>query len=63
MDWTTGNVLWYSTGAAPLVIRWLLVRDPAGVRPIRAFFSTDCHQSTPMISDVVDRWTLEITLA
>lgn len=62
MDWMTGNALWYSTGTAPLAIRWLLVRDPAGVRPTRAFFSTDCHQAIPtMISDFVDRWTLEVT--
>lgn len=62
MDWTTGTALWYSTGTAPLPIRWILVRDPSGTRPTRAFFSTDCHQpASAIIRDFVVRWTLEVT--
>jgi hypothetical protein len=29
----TGTALWYRTGFAPLPIRWVLTRDPAGKRP------------------------------
>ena len=62
MDWTTGTALWYSTGKTPLPIRWILVRDPSGVHPTRAFFSTDCHHPAPaIVRDFVVRWTLEVT--
>jgi hypothetical protein len=47
VDWTTGTALWYTTGTPPLTIRWVLVRDPHGERPTRAFFSTDTAQSAP----------------
>lgn len=62
LDWTTGTALWYSTGTAPLPIRWVLVRDPAGKLPTRAYFSTDLEQPAPaIIADVVKRWTIEVT--
>lgn len=62
MDWTTGTALWYSTGTPPLAIRWLLIRDPAGIQPVRAFFSTDIHLAPPVVvAGFVDRWTLEVT--
>jgi ribosomal protein L28 len=62
MDWTTGTALWYSTGSLPLPIRWVLVRDPAGKRATRAFFSTDLWQApTALIQDFVRRWALEVT--
>ena len=62
MDWTTGTALWYSTGKTPLPIRWVLVRDPNGDYPTRAFFSTDIYQEpTAITADFVGRWTLEVT--
>lgn len=62
LDWTTGMALWYSTGTAPLPIRWVLVRDPAGKLPTRAYFSTDLEQSAPtLVADVVKRWSIEVT--
>jgi hypothetical protein len=62
MDWTSGTALWYSTGSAPLPIRWVLVRDPAGKLPTRAYFSTDLEQPAPaIIADVVKRWSIEVT--
>lgn len=62
VDWTTGAALWYTTGTTPLPIRWVLVRDPLGNRPTRAFFSTDPDQAAPaIISDFVKRWPLEVT--
>ena len=61
-DWATGTALWYSTGKPPLVIRWVLIRDPAGIQPIRAFFSTDIYLAPPVVvAGFVDRWTLEVT--
>jgi len=62
LDWTTGTALWYSTGTVPLPIRWLLVRDPAGKLPTRAYFSTDLEQPAPtIVTDVVKRWSIEVT--
>lgn len=62
VDWCSGTALWYSTGTAPLPIRWVLVRDPQGQRETKAFFSTDCHQPPPtIIVDFVHRWPLEVT--
>jgi len=62
VDWVTGSALWYSTGTTPLPIRWVLVRDPTGERPIRAFFSTEQAQAAPaIIGDFVRRWPLEVT--
>ena len=64
LDWTTGTALWYSTGTAPLPIRWVLVRDPAGQLPTRAYFSTDLEQPAPtIITDMVKRWAIEVTFA
>lgn len=62
VDWATGTALWYSTGTPPLFIRWVLVRDPAGKRPLRAYFSTDTYQQAPaIIADFVKRWSIEVT--
>jgi len=57
VDWVSGTALWYSTGTTPLPMRWVLVRNPLGNRPTRAFFATDPHQAPPtIISDFVKRW-------
>jgi hypothetical protein len=62
VDWTSGIALWYSTGTTPLPIRWVLVRDPAGQLPTRAYFSTDLAQAAPtIVADFVKRWSLEVT--
>ena len=62
VDWTTGTALWYTTGTPPLSIRWVLVRDPHGTRPTRAFFSTATAQGAPnLIAAFVNRWPLEVT--
>ncbi|HEY7355890.1 MAG TPA: transposase, partial [Ktedonobacterales bacterium] len=58
----TGTALWYRTGSAPLPIRWVLTRDPAGERPPKAIFSTDpTAGAEQMISDFMKRWSLEVT--
>lgn len=62
VDWCTGTALWYSTGTAPLAIRWVLVRDPQGKRDPKAFFSSDsCQPPAMIIGDFVHRWPLEVT--
>src|SRR5436853_2858444 len=37
LEVTTGTALWYSTGTAPLPIRWVLTRDPEGKREPKAY--------------------------
>lgn len=54
MDWATGTT--------PLPIRWVLVRDPAGQRPLCAFFTTEPHAlATAIIGTFVKRWSLDVT--
>lgn len=58
----SGTALWYRYGLAPLPIRWVLTRDPAGKRPPKAIFSTDPAQSAEeIIKDFMKRWSLEVT--
>lgn len=62
LDWTTGTALWYSTGLTPLPMRWVLVRDPDGLLPTRAYCSTDVHQAAhAILAAFVKRWSLEVT--
>lgn len=41
LEWCSGQALWYHGGKAPLPIRWVLTRDPAGHHPARAFLQTE----------------------
>ena len=62
VDWATGTALWYTTGTPPLSIRWVLIHNPHGKRPLRAFFATEMTQAAPnIIADFVNRWPLEVT--
>lgn len=62
LDWTTGTALWYSTRLTPLPIRWVLVRDPDGHLPLRAYCSTDVYQPAhAILAAFVKRWSLEVT--
>ncbi len=45
----TGTALWYRYGDDPLLIRWVLTRDPSGKRPAKAIFSTDPTQTAAQI--------------
>ncbi len=58
----TGTALWYRYGCDPLLIRWVLTRDPAGKHPPKAIFSTDSPQTAEqIILDFMQRWSLEVT--
>jgi hypothetical protein len=58
----TGTSLWYTSGFAPLPIRWLLVRDPLGEFETTAFFSTDQTLAPRQILIYsIMRWGLEVT--
>lgn len=41
LEWCSGQALWYHGGKAPLPIRWVLTRDPAGTHPPHAYLRTE----------------------
>jgi hypothetical protein len=58
----TGTALWYHAGIAPVPIRWVLVRDPAGEHEPAAFLSTDLDaQPATILGWFVSRWRVETT--
>jgi hypothetical protein len=56
------TALWYTPGGAPVALRFVLVRDPAGNLHDAAFCCTDL-QATPaqILHWVVRRWSVEVT--
>ena len=62
LDAATGTAVWYHSGLAPAPIRWVLVRDPTGVRDTQAFLCTNLD-ATPMqiLGWFVSRWSIETT--
>jgi DDE superfamily endonuclease len=62
LELCSGTAWWYRFGSTPLPIRWVLTRDPAGKRPVKALFSTDQAQSAEeVVCDFMKRWSLEAT--
>ena len=72
VDWYRGEqktlhvfsrtALWYTSGWAPVAIRFVLVRDPDGRLADAAFFCTHLHATpTQIIEWVVMRWSVEVT--
>jgi hypothetical protein len=62
LEIAAGTAVWYSSGLPPAHIRWILVRDPAGVREPRAFLCTSLD-ATPedILGWFVQRWSVETT--
>jgi DDE superfamily endonuclease len=56
------TAMWYSTGFAPVPIRWVLIRDPRGAFRTQALLCTDLDADPQQIlSWFVRRWQLEVT--
>jgi hypothetical protein len=54
--------LWYKSGHQPVLIRWVLVRDPQGKWDPQAFLSTDAtHTPWQIWTWFVLRWRMEVT--
>jgi hypothetical protein len=54
--------LWYKSGHQPVLIRWVLVRDPQGELDPQAFLSTDpAHTPAQILTWFVRRWRMEVT--
>jgi len=64
LDVFSRTALWYTSGVAPVAIRFVLVRDPEGKLADAAFLCTDLHASpTQILAWVVMRWSVEVTFA
>jgi hypothetical protein len=62
LDIATGTAIWYHSGLPPVPIRWVLVRDPAGIRKPQAFLCTDLDATPAVILGwFVHRWSMETT--
>lgn len=56
------TALWYSTGLAPVPIRWVLIRDPDHTFPPQALLCTDLNSApVQIVSWFVLRWQMEAT--
>ncbi len=62
LEVASATAIWYHSGMPPLPIRWVLVRDPAGIRKPQAFLCTDLT-ATPaaILGWFVYRWSMETT--
>jgi hypothetical protein len=59
---TTDIAVWYHTAKPPVVLRWLLIRDPQKRFKAQALLSTNlAHTLEQMLTWFVQRWTLEGT--
>jgi hypothetical protein len=58
----TESCVWYKSGFQPVVIRWVLVRDPQGQYDAQAFLSTHVdHTPLHILTWFVRRWRMEVT--
>lgn len=62
LEFTSATAIWYHGGMPPLPIRWVLVRDPAGIRKPQAFLCTDLDaEPKAILGWYVHRWSMETT--
>jgi hypothetical protein len=59
---STETAVWYHTGLPPVLIRWVLIRDPQGEFESQALLSTNLdHTPQQILSWFVRRWRMEVT--
>ena len=59
---TSNTAVWYHTGHPPLLMRWVLVRDPKQIFKLQALLCTDTNISAEQIVQwFVRRWQVEVT--
>ena len=62
MELTSQTAVWYRSGKPPVLIRWVLIRDPQGVFAPQALLCTDpSADPTQILEWFVLRWQLEVT--
>ena len=62
MELTSQTAVWYRSGKPPVLIRWVLIRDPQGAFDPQALLCTDPSTAPAQILQwFVLRWQLEVT--
>ena len=62
VELTSQTAVWYRSGKPPVLIRWILVRDPQGEFTPQALLCTDpSADPTQILEWFVLRWQLEVT--
>ena len=62
VELTSQTAVWYSSGKPPVLLRWVLVRDPEGAFDPQALLCTDpSADPTQILEWFVLRWQLEVT--
>lgn len=63
LEWCSGAAVWYRGGKRPVAIRWVLMRDPQGKLPARAYLATDPRWTVEQVLTTYQRrWSIEVTL-
>ena len=62
VELTSQTAVWYRSGKPPVLIRWVLIRDPQGTFATQALLCTDpAADPTQILEWFVLRWQLEVT--
>ena len=62
VELTSQTAVWYRSGKPPVIIRWVLIRDPQGAFDPQALLCTDtAADPTRILKWFVLRWQLEVT--
>ena len=62
VELTSQTAVWYRSGKPPVIIRWVLIRDPQGAFATQALLCTDpAVDPTQILQWFVLRWQLEVT--
>ena len=62
VELTSQTAVWYRSGKPPVLIRWVLIRDPLGAFATQALLCTDpSADPTQILEWFVLRWQLEVT--
>ena len=62
VELTSQTAVWYRSGKPPVLIRWVLIRDPQGAFATQALLCTDpSADPTQILEWFVLRWQLEVT--
>ena len=62
VELTSQAAVWYRSGKPPVLIRWVLIRDPQGAFATQALLCTDpSADPTQILEWFVLRWQLEVT--
>ena len=62
VELTSQRAVWYRSGKPPVLLRWVLIRDPQGAFVPQALLCTDpAAEPTQILQWFVLRWQLEVT--